>query len=505
MKSYLLAFISFISIRATAVVTPNSLFSNNMVLQRNIAVPVWGTADNNETITVSFNGQTVSTKAANCKWMLQLTPMKESSIGLSMTIKGATNEITINNILIGEVWLCGGQSNMERQLGLRPPQKPIVNWQEEAAKANYPLIREFAVPHNSNTTKPVIDIKANWVVCDTQTVKQFSAVGYFFGRDLFEKLNVPIGLIHSSVGGTPAERWTSRDALENNPELKIIVDQYFKDIEDFPSKLEFFQRNKDSLFLKWKEDSALAKSFNKTIPVKPREPSDPRKNGDCGGLYQTMIEPLIPYAIKGVIWYQGEANSGRAKQYQALFPVLIKDWRAKWKEGDFPFLFVQLAPWRGTTPEAREAQLLTWQRTPNTAMVVTIDCGDTADIHPTNKKPVGERLALAARAIAYKEKIEYSGPAFDKVTFKGKEAVLEFTHIGKGLTAKGDSLMGFNASEDGKQFFTATAVIRNNRIIVSAEKMNNITAVRYAFKNNAEGNLYNIDGLPASPFRTDNK
>jgi len=290
-----------------------------MVLQRNIAVPVWGTAADNETVTVVFNGQTVSTKAANGKWMLQLKPMKENNIGLNMTIKGATNEVVINNILIGEVWLCGGQSNMERQLGLRPPQKPIINWQEEAAKANYPLIREFAVPHNSNTTKEVTDIKANWIVCDTQTVKQFSAVGYFFGSTLFEKLNIPIGLIHSSVGGTPAERWMSRKALEDNPELKIFVDQYVQAIADYPAKLEFFQHNKDSIFTKWKEDSAVAKSLNKAIPAKPKEPSDPRKTGDCGGLYQTMIAPLIPYAIKGVIWYQGEATAAEPNNIKHYF------------------------------------------------------------------------------------------------------------------------------------------------------------------------------------------
>lgn len=495
---------TLVAVFTQAQISVNSLFCDNMVLQRNVEVPVWGVSNNTEKVTVEFAGQSITTAVSNGKWMIKLKPLKENAQPQSMTIKGSTNTIVITNILVGEVWLCGGQSNMERQLGLRNGQKPLLNWVQEAAMANYPQIREFALPHNNNVTVPVTKLNAKWIVCDTQTVKQFSAVGYFFGKALHEKLKVPIGLIHSSWGGTPAEKWTSRQALENNPELKQIVENYDKAIADYPSKLQAFKDNEAALLQQWTADTLLAKQAGKPLPQKPTMPVNPQKSGDCGGLFTTMIEPLIPYAIKGVIWYQGEANSSRAKQYQVLFPALIKDWRAQWGEGDFPFLFVQLAPYRGTSPESREVQLLTWQRTPNTAMVVTIDCGDSADIHPINKKPVGERLALAARALAYGEnKLEYSGPVYQSMTINKNKIILSFTHVGSGLLAKDGDLYGFTISEDGKKFIQATAIIEKDKVIVFAEGITTPTAVRYAFINNAKGNLFNKEGLPASPFRTD--
>lgn len=502
-KRICISFLVLIVASSKSQVVPNSLFCNNMVLQRNVAVPVWGTSSSNEKITVDFGGQSLTTTAFNGKWMVKLKPMKESSRSQTMSIKGANNSITVSNILIGEVWLCSGQSNMERQLGLRGGQKPLLNWEQEAAMANYPLIREFALPHNNNVTIPVTSVNAKWIVCDTQTVKQFSAVGYFFGKGLYEKLQVPIGLIHSSWGGTPAEKWTRRQVMENNPELKKIVEDYDKAINDFAAKLQVFKANELTLMQQWAADTMLAKQTGKPLPRKPITPVDPQKSGDCGALYTNMIEPLIPYAIKGVIWYQGESNCGNPKQYKVLFPTMVKDWRSQWHQGNFPFLFVQIAPFRSNTPELREAQLFTAQTVPNTAIVVTIDCGDSTDIHPANKKTVGERLAIAARALAYGEsELEYSGPQYQNMITNNDKIELSFTHIGTGLKAKDGDLFGFTISQDGKTFVPAIASIVNNKVIVSANGILIPIAVQYAFKNNAQGNLYNQENLPASPFRT---
>jgi len=503
-KSLLIIFSALMFAQSFANVKPNSLFSDNMVLQRGVVVPVWGTAKDSETITVEFEKQRITTVAKDGKWMIKLKPLKAGG-PFTMKILGE-DTITIQNILVGEVWVCSGQSNMERQLGLRNGQKPIVNWIEEAASANYPEIRQFYVPRNyfikTNLADTMFaDAKSKWVVCDTSTVKDFSAVGFFFARELYKKYQVPIGMLFSSVGGTPAENWTTRAALEANPELKVLAEQYDKARSDYPAALEKYNKEKPSLLAKWAADTLNALAAQKPFPIKPAPPRNPI--GGCGGLYNAMINPLIPYAIKGVIWYQGESNGGRGKQYQTLFPIMITDWRLHWNEGDFPFLYVQIAPYRGADPMIREAQFLTLKKVPNAAMVVTADCGDSADIHPTHKQPVGERLALAARALAYKEKIEYSGPLFDNYAIKDNVIELTFTHIGKGLVAKDGELTGFTICGPDKKFVPATAVISGDKINISSPSINYPTAVRYGFNNLATGNLFNADGLPASPFRTD--
>jgi len=487
-----------------AQLRPFSLISDNMVLQRNVSVPLWGTSVNSKTVTIEFNGQKKQATVVDGRWMVKLDAMKESAIPLEMHIKNEKEEIVIHNILIGEVWLAGGQSNMSRQLGLRPPQKPLTNWQTEAAQANYPLIREFSVAHNSNRLVPVTSIKSKWEVCDSQTVKSFSAVGYYFAKNIFLQLHIPVGIIHSSWGGSAIQQWISKETLASNPDFKFIVDDYEKAIVKYPSDSAFFANHKDSLLKKWVGDSALAVQLKKPIPNKPSAPSNPPLSGNCGGFYTTMIEPLIPYAMKGVIWYQGEANVSNPSLYRKLFPALIEEWRAKWSLGDFPFLFVQIAPFKTNTAELREAQLLTWQKVPNTAMVVTIDCGDTANIHPPYKNVVGERLSLAAIATVYhKRKLEYSGPVYHSYKIENDQIKLSFTHIGKGLLAKGEELNGFTITENGKDFIKAKAVIKKKNVIVSAEGINKPIAVRYAFFNNADGNLFNKEGLPATPFRTD--
>src|SRR5262249_23450225 len=318
------------------------------------------------------------------------------------------NKILLKDVLVGEVWVCSGQSNMEWALTATKDAKEAI------AHADNPKIRLFTVQKVPNKTPqrdlPIIKMPSTWKDCNTLNVARVSAVGYYFGRDLQKALNVPVGLIHSSWGGTAAERWTSKEAMEAHPELKSL------------------------------------------------------KGSD---LYNGMITPLIPYAVKGVIWYQGESNAGRAAQYRTLFSALIKNWREAWKEGDFPFLFVQLAPYnqprpRGSWPELREAQLLTAQKVPHTAMAVITDAGHPTDIHPPEKEPVGARLALAARALAYGEKIEYSGPIYSAMKVDGDKAVLSFTHLGGGLLAKGGPLKGFTvAGADGK-FVDAEARIHGD-------------------------------------------
>lgn len=417
-----------------------------------------------------------------------------------MTIKG-NNSLILHNILVGEVWLAGGQSNMEKTIGPRKPQPDIENWK---AEANYPMIREFSVVHSAGSYTPYTTVTGKWAVCDSMSVKKFSAVGYFFARDLYQKLKVPIGIIHSSVGGTPAEKWLSKEAMAQNPDLLSLVTTYEKAIKDFPAQLADFKANESTLIEKWIADTLKAHQEKKPIPRKPTAPVDPVKAGDCGGLFNVMIAPLVPYGIKGVIWYQGESNSSRASQYKILFPALIQDWRSKWNEGDFPFLFVQIAPYRGNPPELREAQLLTFLNTSNTTMVVTTDCVDTTyNLHPAQKEPVGARLALAARVLAYKEKLEFSGPLYESVKFEDNRAIISFTHTGNGLITKSGTIGGFVIADANMHFVPAKAIIDGTKVIVYADGVTTPVAVRYNWINIPKDNFYNSDNLPAAPFRTD--
>lgn len=490
------------SLNVLSNVKTNSLFTDNMVLQQGVDVPIWGTADENEAVIVEFCGQKVATVAKSGKWFVRLKSLKSGG-PFTMDITGQ-NVVNIKNILVGEVWICSGQSNMERKLGLIGDQKPILDWQNEVKDAvNYPQIRQYAVPKFA-TPIPVDDAKGKWTICDTTNVKSFCAVGFFFARALTQNLkNIPVGLIFSAWGGTQAEKWTRRAAMETNPELNSLVTAYDKSILDFPTAIAKYKLNEDSLVNKWKVDTTAARITNKPLPRKPVAPIDPFKSGNCGGLFNGMISPLIPYAIKGVIWYQGEANSTRAKQYQTLFPAMIADWRSMWNVGDFPFLFVQIAPFLGQIPEIREAQLLTWKKTRNTAMVVTADCGDSADIHPANKRPVGERLALAACALVYKQKKAFSGPIYSSMKVRNNSIELTFEHVNNGLVVKGDTLTDFVISGDGKLFLPAKAVIMGDKVIVSSDKIAHPIAARMGWFNVPHINLFNKDGLPASPFRTD--
>ena len=496
--------ICFIDLNANAIVKPNSLFGDNMVLQRGVIVPVWGTANDGESVTIEFAGQRRSVNAVNGKWMIKLNPLKEGG-PFTMTI-AAGNIITIKNILVGEVWLCSGQSNMGFPLRAI---KPIGNYPSKetvlADAQNYPLIRQFSIPlKKSTSTPPVIDdVNGQWSVCDSINSKNFSAFAYYFARELYKKLNIPIGIINSSYGGTAIENWIDLDLLQADPSLKSILTNYEKAVNDFPVNLEKYRTNETALLEKYRIDSALAVELKKELPRKPSIPMHPSERGGPSGLYNTMIFPLIPYAIKGTVWYQGEANGGRGLQYRTLLPLLINNWRNKWGIGNFPFLIVQIPGWKGHQPELREAQLLTWKKVPNTAMAVINDCDDTLDVHPGNKQPVGERISLAARAIVYGEKIEYSGPVYQSMKIDGNKIVLKFTHVGKGLIAKDAELKDFLIASSDKNFIPAKAEIKNNTVIVSADGIDKPVAVRLGWRLCPQINLYNEDGLPATPFRTD--
>jgi len=486
-------------------VKPNSLFTDNGVFQRGVKVPVWGTADENEIVTVEFNGQKINTVAVNGKWLVQLKPMKANSIPQNMLISGK-NTLTIKNILVGEVWLCSGQSNMGfplrsvRALGTYPKVAVVLSDAQ-----NYPLIRQFSVPLKKSTQVPALvdDVNGKWSVCDSASAMNFSAVAYFFGRELFKKLQVPVGLINSSYGGTACENWMEPSLLEGNPELSSILTNYQKNVTDFKGKLAEYNANETYMMERYEADLELAKQQNTALPRKPTPPMHPAERGGPGGLYNTMIYPLIPYAIKGVVWYQGEANASRGIQYRTLLPMLISNWRNKWN-AKLPFLIVQIPGWKNHYPELKEAQLLTWQKTPKTAMTVTYDCDDTLDVHPGNKQPVGERLALAARAIAYNEKIEYSGPIFKSMEVDGNKMILTFTHVGSGLSTKNGDLKDFTIASDDQIFVPAKAEIVKNKIIVSSENVETPVAVRAGWRFCPEMNLYNKENLPATPFRTDN-
>lgn len=475
---------------AFADVKLNALFSDNAVLQQGIPLPVWGTAKDGEKVTVTFSGQTAEAVAKDGRWMLKLQPLKGNATPQTMTVTGA-NTIQVKNLLVGEVWICGGQSNMQYSLAkLGGWQLGVLNCEQVIKTANDPQLRLFSVPRQGKDA-PQRNVQGNWSECTSTNAAGFSAVGYFFGRDLRKARNVPVGLISSNVGGTEAEKWTSRQALEANPELRGIIEAHAKAVADYPQALA-----------KYKADAEKAKQENKRFTA--RAPGNPAGNGPSS-LYNAMIAPLQPFAIAGVIWYQGESNAKRSKEYQTLFPAMIKCWRDEWGQGEFPFLFVQIAPFGGQPPDIREAQLLTWQKTPKTAMAVTTDCGEANNIHPINKEPVGARLALAARAVAYGENIEYSGPVFSEMKVAGNKAVLSFTHTGGGLVAKGGDLKGFTIAGADKKFVPAAATIEGDTISVSSPAVAQPLAVRYGWENVPNVNLFNKSDLPASPFRTDYK
>jgi sialate O-acetylesterase len=611
-----------------------------MVLQRDTDVKIWGWASAGEKVTINFNDKTYNAVAdTDGKWSILLSALKSGG-PYDMEINAA-NHITVKNILIGDVWICSGQSNMELSMDRVKDKYPDV-----IANSENPSIRQFIVPDKYNFNAPQDDLESGrWVSANPGTILNFTAVGYFFAKELFEKYNVPIGLINASLGGSPAQAWMSEDALKAFPEYLATTEKY-KDIAYINQIKEKDKAVSDAWYGRiQKIDKGLALGekpwfdtsydasqwatmnipgywadealgpvngvvwFRKEVDVPtsmtgkparlwlgrivdadttyvngkivgsvtyqypPRKynvPANllkPGKNiivvrvisnsGRGGfvldkpyqltaagqtidlrgqwqyklgatmeplppstfiqwqplGLYNAMIAPLLNYKIKGVIWYQGESNVGRAREYQKLFPALIADWRQKWNQGNFPFLYVQLAnfmevkdqPCESNWAELREAQLKTLA-VPNTAMAVIIDIGEWNDIHPLNKEDVSKRLALAAQKVAYgDEKVVYSGPIYHSMKIEESKIILTFTNVGGGLIAKGGGkLKHFAIAGADNKFVWAKAKIKGDKVIVWNDDIKNPVTVRYAWADNPEGaNLYNKEGLPASPFRTD--
>jgi sialate O-acetylesterase len=640
-KNILFVFIlSILSIyTALAKVKLPKIFGNGMVLQQNQAIPIWGWADKNEKITVQFNNQTKTTKAdSKGRWKIALQPEKAGG-PFQLIVKGK-DAITISDVLVGEVWICSGQSNMEW------PLREAKDGKKEIQEANYPSIRHIYIPKAVSST-PEEDLKENtsWKSATSENVGEFTAVGYFFAKELFKELNVPIGLIHTSWGGTDVETWTSREAFANDDEFKSMITSVpqidlqsltkkkkeeilskIKEVQGgLPTKAELASWSTlsfdDSKWSKLKapgiwEGQSLGDFdgivwYRKTVNLTAEEAGKPAvlelakvddkdetfvngtlvgsvnqysaervyqvpagllKEGknviairitDTGGgggihgdadhlkltinnnnhslagewsfaiesvpdnsssigpntypslLYNAMISPLIPYAVKGAIWYQGENNAGRAYQYRKSFPLMISDWRKQWAQGEFPFYFVQLASFdasKGNSnqgsgwAELREAQTLTLSL-PNTGMAVTTDIGESHDIHPRNKTDVGKRLAVIALNKSYGKNIVSSGPVYKSMKTDGNKVSLFFTNTGSGLntTDKYGYIKGFEVAGEDKKFYYAKAAIEGDRVVVYSENVQTPVAVRYAWADDAgDANLYNKEGLPAVPFRTDN-
>lgn len=443
---------------AMADVKLPKIFGDHMVLQQKSEVAVWGWADAGEEVTVSL-GETKATAKADAagKWSTKIATPGAGGPH-TLTAKGK-NVVEFKDVLIGEVWICSGQSNMEWTVN------NSNNPAEEKKAGSHPNIRMFKVAHQVSATPQQDFAGGDWKQCSPETVGDFSAVGYFFARHLQKELNVPIGMINTSWGGTICEAWASHESLTQDPDYKPILDR--------------------------------AANF---APNNPNQASV---------LYNGMVHPFVPYGIRGAIWYQGESNVGRAVQYRKLFPAMIADWRKQFGQGNFPFLFVQLAPYNYNPanielPEQWESQLKTLS-VPNTGMCVTTDITDLKDIHPRNKQDVGKRLALWALANTYeKTGLVFSGPLYESSKVEGNKIRVKFKHVGGGLVAEGGKpLSNFTIAGEDKKFVEAKATIDGDSIVVEGEGVANPVAVRFAWHGSALPNFFNKEGLPASPFRTD--
>jgi sialate O-acetylesterase len=624
-----------------AAVTPHPLFSDHAVLQQGEATKIWGWANPGEKVSVSFRGETSETTAdREGNWSLWLTTGTPGG-PFDLTIRGESNVVARKDIHVGEVWLASGQSNMEWKLAWPNTSGPLTNALAEIARADHPTIRTFEVPNRVGTV-PMASTGGSWTVCSPETVPQFSAIGYYFARALQEHLDVSIGIVDSTWGGTPAQSWTGEAILrERFPRYEAELESMkglgteTSDVEtSFLAKLETwygendigsgdqpwfapdlevadwkdiggpsnfdelelgefdgivwfraefsvpeewmnrsvvldlgpvddadttwingtrigstdghraarlypvvpgilrpgrnvlavrvldvghnggFQSGAKEVFLRDQTDPGNSLPLNgewtvrtsTPLPATSPVPRNPLQNPRYpSGLYNAMIAPLVGATMRGVIWYQGESNAGDPEHYRSLFPAMVEGWRDDWNQPDWPFLFVQIAPYQNQPPEIREAQLLTWQTTDHTAMVVTLDIGEANDIHPPNKEPVGERLALAGRALVYDEAVVYSGPLYRSMEVKDDQVILSFDHVAPGLIAPlgiHGKVDGFEVAGSDGVFHPAEAWIEGDTVIVRSATVTTPTNVRYAWANVPTGNLFNRAGLPASPFRT---
>ncbi|MHC4911622.1 MAG: sialate O-acetylesterase [Planctomycetota bacterium] len=512
----LFAFLSIATTLALADVKLPHVIGSHMVVQRKMPIPIWGCADPGEHVTVKFADHQANTTADDKgNWMLKLPAIKAPG-PYKMTVS-AGNTIVLKNILVGEVWLCAGQSNMEMGIGV------VANGKEEIAAADYPQIRLFDVPKRPSGQTEA-DVDAEWYICSPNNISSggwggFSAVAYFFGREIHNQLNVPVGLVDASWGGSYIEPWTPPAGFAMVPKLTHILTEIEQTNSDYR---EVFTRTLDE-FEAWipkaRKSFADDGRIPQGMPDYPHHPFTINEPYDYPwrptGLYNGMIHPLIPFAIRGAIWYQGESNLSDGMLYHDKMKALIGGWRKLWNQGDFPFYFVQLAPFRyegwptkditrTSLPEIWQAQLKSLS-IPNTGMAVTTDITELDDIHPHNKQDVGKRLALWALAKTYgRSDLVYSGPLYKSMLIQDATIRVAFDHVGSGLTSSdGKPLTWFEIAGPDRKFYKANAEISGGSVLVWSDKVIEPLAVRFAWHQEAAPNLINKEGLPASPFRTD--
>lgn len=490
---------------ASAATKLPSIFGSNMVLQRDKPVSIWGWDNPGQEVVIEIAGQEAKAVAGNDgKWKATLKPLETSRKALTMKVSGSDSKL-FKNILVGEVWICSGQSNMAW------PVSSANDADLEAAAANFPQIRLISVPQ-VGTQEAQDDFEGKWDRCTPETVKDFSAVGYFFGRQLHETLDVPIGLIDNAWGGSAAEAWIRRDVLENDPFYEPLLEGWRKTEAGY---------NHDAVTAKyqesvkaWEAKSKETKEAGEAAPQRPREPRNPLTgNQRPANIYNGVLHPTIGYAIRGAIWYQGESNAGRAWEYRKLFPLMIKHWRDEWGQGDFPFYWVQLAdfmdeadePADSGWAELREAQTMTMSKLPNTGEAVILNLGESADIHPKNKQDVAKRLARWALANDYGMDLVHRSPVYKSMAKHGSKVVLTFDHVGGGLdTFDVNEPIGFAIAGPDRKFVWAEARITGKETAeVWSSAVEDPAAVRYAWANNPVCNVQNREGLFLTPFRTD--
>jgi sialate O-acetylesterase len=501
----LAAFLAAASLRpapARADVKLPSLFTSHMVLQRDQSDRVWGRADPSEDVTVKIAGQTKTTRAgADGKWSVTLDPLPAGGPH-TLTVVGK-NTITVGDVLVGEVWLCSGQSNMQWQVS------QADDGDLEARSARFPQIRLISVPQ-VGTQEPQEDFNGKWAVCSPETVGDFSAVGYFFGRLLNQTLDVPIGLIDDAWGGSACEAWVRRDLLDADERYQPLMARWKNIEQNAPQMQAAYEKRLEA----WKEAVAQAKKEGKQPPTRPQGPDAQLKgNSRPANIYNGVLKPTIGYGMRGAIWYQGESNASRAYQYRDLFPLMIQSWRDEWKIGDFPFYWVQLADFRAEKPEPaesdwaelREAQTLTMSRLPNTGEAVILGLGEAQDIHPRNKQDVAKRLARWALARDYGIKVPYRSPTYKALEKHGNKIVVTFDHVGAGLKPFDVAQpRGFAIAASDRKFVWADAkVVGPDQVEVWSDQVSDPVAVRYAWADNPVCNLFSREGLPVTPFRTD--
>lgn len=481
---------------AEPVFTMAEVFGDHMVLQRHARVKIWGTAPANTTVQVLFNGQKKRTTAVDGHWAIVLKPMEHGG-PYTMEAKCGAATIIFKDVMMGDVWLAGGQSNMEFAL------RRVKDASDEISRANFPLIRYYKVPRRYYPGHSVNG--ESWRLCTPQSAGDFSAVAYYFARNINKELGIPVGIVQAPVGGTTAEAWVSKETLLSDVDFLPALKQYDSIMQSYKNG-EY-----ETLYSAFNQQTAVYEKLSADVQKKqpkPVEPMGPYNFRRPNGMFENMLRAVMPYTLKGFIFYQGESNTGRGVQYRKLFPALIKEWRDCWKQGDIPFLFIQLPKFDTKTrnwAELREAQYLTSKKIRNTGMAVAFDQGNPRDIHPIVKDTVGWRLSQLALGQVYGKKIVYQGPEFRSMKKDKKDLILGFTGTGSGLIVKGRSneIFGFTVAGSDGIFYPVKALREGNNVRLVCDEINNPAHVRYLWVNSLGINLFNKEGFPALPFRTD--